>query len=631
MKSWLPNSYDIYLFHQGNHFRSYQLLGAHFAQREGVAGVRFALWAPDARKVELVGDFNGWQGEGHSMEPLGGSGIWHIFVPGLQHGELYKYQVFSMDGQIALKSDPYGFWAEKRPQTASRIFQLEGYQWQDEAWQAARQYQCHARKPIAIYEVHLGSWRRKDNGEFLTYRELAEPLINYLLDLGYTHVEFLPVMEHPLDASWGYQLTGYYAATSRYGTPLDLMYLIDQCHQAGIGVILDWVPGHFCRDSHGLRELGGTSLFESHNHTLSNNQQWGTQNFDYSKPEVRSFLISNAIFWLEVFHADGLRVDAVSSMLYLDYGKKQGQWEPNIYGGRENLAAISFLKKLNQVVAQYNPGALMIAEDSSSWPQVTGSIHLGGLGFSYKWNMGWMNDMLKYMEMDPVHRKWHHHLLTFSLMYAFTENYLLPLSHDEVVHEKKSLLSKMPGDSWQKFAGLRCFYSYMMAHPGKKLLFMGGELGQEREWHQDRELDWQLLEWERHRQLVGFMRELQGFYRQEAALWELDNDWAGFQWVDANNYQQSIVSFIRKGQGQDNFLVVVSNFTPKVYHRYLVGVPRPGQYEEAFNSDWQHYGGAGYRNENLIVALEKNWQSQPYAVELTIPPLATVFLRSISK
>ncbi|WP_073235019.1 1,4-alpha-glucan branching protein GlgB [Desulforamulus putei] len=620
---------DLYLFHEGSLYKSYQMLGAHLTEQNGMQGVRFSLWAPNAREVRVVGDFNQWQGHRHVMERVKQSGIWSLFVPGLKPMDLYKYEIHTHQGEVLLKADPYAFYSEIRPGTASRVYSLAGYRWQDLAYLERQKTTPVYESPVFIYEVHPGSWRRRDGG-FLTYRELADQLVDYVADMGFTHVELLPVMEHPYDPSWGYQVTGYYSVNSRYGTPHDFMYFVDCCHQRGIGVILDWVPAHFCKDSHGLGRFDGTALYESANPLRAENWQWGTLNFDFAKPEVVSFLISNALFWLDVYHIDGLRVDAVAFMLYLDYGRQEGQWVPNQYGGKENLEAVAFMKKLNEVVFQYFPDALMIAEESTAWPAVTKPTYLGGLGYNYKWNMGWMNDLLRYMQMDPVHRKWHHHLLTFSFMYAFSENYILPLSHDEVVHGKKSLLNKMPGDYWQKFANLRALYGYMTAHPGKKLLFMGGEFGQFIEWNENQSLDWHLLQYDMHQKLNRYVKELNHFYRSEKSLWELDHEEKGFQWIDPHDYSQSIITFLRQSRDPDDFLIIVCNFTPVVREGYRIGVPCPGEYLEVFNSDLHIYGGSGQVN-SLVVAENRPWHNQPYSVEIKVPPLAVVFFKALNK
>ncbi|MDT8903081.1 1,4-alpha-glucan branching protein GlgB [Anaeroselena agilis] len=619
------SGYDRYLFHEGRHFRSYRMLGAQQGERAGVKGVRFAVWAPNAREVMVVGDFNGWSGE-DKMRRLKSSGIWELFVPGLEPGALYKYQIVSAAGDVREKADPYAFWAEVRPLSASRVFGLDGYRWGDSQWQGGERLTGGVNKPMAIYEVHLGSWRRKTDGSFYSYRELADELSDYAADMGFTHLELLPVAEHPFDASWGYQATGYYAPTSRYGSPDDFKYFVDRCHQKGLGVILDWVPGHFCKDDHGLRMFDGSPLFESGWPARAENQGWGTLNFDFGKPEVWSFLISNAMYWFDIFHIDGLRVDAVANMIYLDYGRQEGgEWLPNEHGGRENLDAIAFLKKLNEAVHYYYPRALVIAEESTAWPLVSRPVYLGGLGFDYKWNMGWMNDTLRYVSLDPIHRQWEHRLLTFSLLYAFSENFLLPLSHDEVVHGKKSLLDKMPGDYWQKFANLRAFFGYFMAHPGKKLLFMGGEFGQFSEWYEGRGLDWLLLEYELHSKLHGFTRELVRFYRDDSCLWENDDNWRGFEWIDCHDSRQSVISFLRRADN-DEHTVVVTNFTPVVRHGYRIGVPEAGSYREVLNSDRAEFGGSGVTNDELR-AEPQAWHSQPFSVVLTVPPLATVYIK----
>jgi len=623
------SEYDRYLFHQGTHYHSYRWLGAHLANEDGKSGVRFAIWAPNAREVRVVGDFNQWNGEAHCMQRLNDAGIWALFIPGLKAGALYKYEVITCDGHSVLKADPYGFAAELRPGTASIVYDLEGYVWHDQEWLIQQRQTNHFQKPMFIYELHLGSWRQKDGQRFLTYRELADYLLDYITELGCTHIELLPLVEHPYDGSWGYQATGYYAVTSRYGSPHDFMYFVDQAHQRGIGVILDWVPGHFCRDDHGLRFFDGTCQYEYADPLRRDLPGWGTSGFDLGKPEIQSFLISNALFWLEVYHIDGLRVDAVASMLYLDYGRGEGQWRPNSYGGKENLEAIAFLRKLNSVVFHYKPEALMIAEESTAWPLVTYPPEVGGLGFNYKWNMGWMNDILRYLALDPIYRQYHHSLVTFSLMYAFSENFILPLSHDEVVHGKGSLLSKIPGDQWQKFATLRAFYGYYFAHPGKKLLFMGGEFGQYSEWNYQQSLDWHLLDYPLHAQLLQCVRDLAALYRQESSLWFHDHSWDGFTWIDPNDHSQSIISFIRTGKDGE-FLIVITNFTPVVRYDYRVGVPRLGCYREIFNTDANCYGGSGQVNVDLE-AEEQPWHNQPYSIQLKIPPLATIYLKLITQ
>jgi 1,4-alpha-glucan branching enzyme len=623
VKNSSPTPYERYLFHQGNLFKSYEMLGAHICKEKGEKGVRFSVWAPHAAEVRVMGDFNGWHGCANPMERIEESGIWTIFVPGARNKDSYKYEILTHYGEVLHKADPYAFWSEVRPKSASRIFDLAGYKWRDQKWQEKKKQETDIfNQPQLIYEVHLGSWKQKEDGSFYTYRELAETLVDYVVEMGYTHIELLPICEYPFDGSWGYQTTGYYAVTSRYGTPHDFMYFVDCCHQKGIGVILDWVPAHFCKDAHGLAWFDGTPLYES-----EEIRGWGTLKFDYGRPEVRSFLISNAIFWFDRFHIDGLRVDAVASMLYLDYGKEPGQWIPNKYGGNGDLNAIDFVKKLNEVVFSEFPQALMIAEESTEWPLVTGPTYAGGLGFNFKWNMGWMNDCLEYMSKDPIHRKWHHNLLTFSFMYAFSENFILPLSHDEVVHGKKSLIEKMPGDYWQKFANLRTFLGYMMAHPGKKLLFMGGEFAQFIEWRYYEGLEWELLNFEMHHKFQKYVQSLNWLYRKEKAFWEQDQGWEGFQWIDCHNQQQSILVFVRWSKDVDDFIVVLCNFTPQYYEGFRVGIPSAGIYQEVFNSDLVEYGGSGKRNEGDLVSEEQAWQGQEFSLTIKVPPLAYVIFK----
>lgn len=619
------DSYNTYLFHEGTNYYSHFILGAHFVSGQQNSGVRFTVWAPQAAKVRVVGDFNNWQG--HDMVKINDSGIWSVFIANVQEGDLYKYEIHTEKGERLLKADPYGFFAELRPKTASVVYKLHNYNWQDAEWQKKKRCQNLFQQPILIYEVHLGSWRRKENNSFLSYRELADQLINYVKDMGFTHIELMPITEHPLDESWGYQVTGYFAATSRFGSPRDLMYFIDQCHRQDIGVILDFVPGHFCLDAHGLAFFDGTPLYEHSNPLRRDNKQWGTANFDFTRPEVWSFLISSAVFWLEMFHIDGLRVDAVANMLYLDYAKQPGQWVSNIYGGNENIEAVAFLKKLNEVVFKHFPNTLMIAEESSQWPMVTQPTYVGGLGFNYKWNMGWMNDILEYMQLDSIHKKWHHNKLTFSFMYTYAENYILPLSHDEVVHEKKSLLSKMPGNYWEKFANLRLLYGYMYSHPGKKLLFMGGEFGQFNEWQCNQSLDWHLLNYDLHKKLHLYVRDLNHFYKAQRSLWELDHDRRGLTLIDANDCNQSVLTLLRQGKRADDFLIAVCNFTPIPRADYRIGVPALGNYREIFNSDAEKYGGTNYRNDTILAADNTPWHNQPYSLNIKLPPLAIVFLQ----
>ncbi len=614
---------EIRQFNEGKNFHSYLKLGAHRVKMNRIWGVHFALWAPNAISVKVVGDFNSWQGEEHEMAIE--KGIWCLFIPYLEEGELYKYEILTGAGERILKADPYAFYSELRPQTASIIYSLEGYPWGDDLWVSKRNKAFLSERPMLIYEVSLGSWKRTASGDFYTYRELAQELIPYALKMGFTHLELMPLMEHPFDGSWGYQGTGYYSATSRYGNPHDLMYFVDSCHQAGLGVILDWVPGHFCKDAHGLGRFDGERLFEAEEHP-----EWGTYEFNFAKPQVWSFLISNAVFWLEQFHFDGLRVDGVTSMLYLDFGKGKASWQPNIYGGRENLNAIAFLKTLNETISSLCPGALMIAEESSPWPGVTSSPAVGGLGFDYKWNMGWMNDTLRYFETDFEKRKEKHQLLTFSLYYAFTENFILPLSHDEVVHGKKSLIGKMPGDYWQKFAGLRTLYSFQLWHPGKKLLFMGAEFAQFIEWRFYEGLEWFLLDYPAHLHFHNFIKEANRLYLREASLWQNDENWEGFQWLDVHNHLQSVLAFLRKDK-TGGFVICLLNLTPAYYPEYRVGVPSAGKYAELFNTDHLDFGGSGQQNKKVLEAEEVPYHDQDFSLKIQLPPLAGVLLKPLAE
>ena len=622
--------FDLHLIGEGSHYKKYEKLGSHVREIEGTRGVHFAVWAPNAEAVSVIGDFNGWDNRAHPMHGLGDSGIWEIFVPGLGEGALYKFEIRSrFKGYVTQKADPFGFYFEVRPKSASIVYDIEGFGWNDSHWMAKRKERNWLESPVAIYEVHLGSWMRmagRNNG-WLSYREFADRLIPYVKEMGYTHIELLPVTEHPLDASWGYQTLGYFAPTSRFGTPKDFMYFIDLCHQQGIGVVLDWVPAHFPTDGHGLGFFDGTCLYEHEDPKKGFHPDWGTKIFNYSRNEIRSFLISNAMFWFEKYHLDGLRVDAVASMLYLDYSRKEGEWVPNIYGGRENLEAIDFLKKFNEVSHQYHPGILTVAEESTAWPNVSRPTYIGGLGFSMKWNMGWMNDTLEYFSKDPVHRKYHHNSLTFSLLYAFTENFILPLSHDEVVHGKRSLLNKMPGDMWQKFANLRTLYGFMYGHPGKKLLFMGGEFGQWDEWNVDKSLDWHLLEHGPHKGLQRFVRDLNGIYRSEPSLYEIDFDYKGFEWVDFHDVEGSIISFLRRAKSHDDFTVFVYNFTPVPRQGYRVGVPRSGLYREILNSDSSLYWGSNMGNAGGVHAENAPFQHRPYSITFILPPLSMLMFK----
>ena len=624
------SDFDLHLMGEGTHYKKYERMGAHLKEVEGVRGVAFALWAPNAKRVSVVGNFNKWDGRRHPMRVRGGSGIWELFIPGLAEGETYKYEIKSHYNEfVGLKADPYAFSSEVRPKTASLVADINRYQWHDEEWMANRPTRQGLSTPISIYEAHLGSWRRmpEEGNRMLTYRELAHQLVEYVRQAGFTHIELLPVMEHPLDESWGYQVTGYFAPTSRHGTPEDFMYFVDYCHQNGIGVILDWVPAHFPTDAHGLAYFDGTHLYEHADPRRGEHKDWGTRIFNFGRNEVRNFLWTSALFWLEKYHIDGLRVDAVASMLYLDYSRKAGEWIPNQYGGNEDLDAISFIKRFNELTHERHPGVLTIAEESTAWPGVSRPVYVGGLGFSLKWNMGWMHDTLLYFSKDPIHRKYHHNNLTFSLLYAFNENFALVLSHDEVVHGKKSLLSKMPGDTWQQFANLRSLYAYLYAHPGKKLLFMGGEFGQWIEWNSNASLDWNLLDYEPHRRLKQMMADLNALYRAEPALYEIDFEYPGFDWIDFRDADHSIIAFIRRPKDRSRYLVVICNFTPEPQYHYRVGVPDACFHREALNTDATQYGGSGLTNQPGIQAAPMPWQSQPCSLELTLPPLGVVILK----
>jgi 1,4-alpha-glucan branching enzyme len=580
--------------------------------------------------VNIIGDFNNWNPKAHPMQCLGPSGIWELFVPEVREGALYKFEIRSRyNKHISQKADPFAFYFELRPKSASVVYDINGYQWNDREWMEDRSKTNWFESPIAVYEVHLGSWMRvsEEGNRWLTYRELAATLLPYVKEMGYTHIELLPITEHPLDASWGYQTLGYFAPTRRFGEPKDFMYFMDQCHQAGIGVILDWVPAHFPTDGHGLGFFDGTCIYEHEDPKKGFHPDWGTMIFNYGRNEVRSFLISNAIFWFEKYHMDGLRVDAVASMLYLDYSRREGEWIPNIYGGRENLEAIDFVKKFNEVSHQYHPGILTVAEESTAWPNVSKPTYLGGLGFSMKWNMGWMHDTLEYFSRDPVYRKYHHNNLTFSLLYAFSENFILPLSHDEVVHGKRSLLDKMPGDMWQKFANLRTLYGFMYGHPGKKLLFMGGEIGQWDEWHFDKSLDWNLLKFEPHRALQKYTKDLNRIYRSEPSLYQLDSEHNGFEWIDFHDVEGSVISFLRRAKSHDDFTVFVCNFTPVPRSNYRTGVPELGFYKEILNSDSSLYGGSNMGNAGGVYADNVRKHHRPYSIKLTLPPLSVLIFK----
>ena len=623
------SDYDIHLFGEGNHLRIYDKLGAHPTVLEGIQGVLFAVWAPNAQRVSVVGDFNGWDGLRHPMRLRGSSGIWEIFMPELGCGAIYKYEIRTPDGSILVKSDPYALRMEYRPQTASIVHSLSDNLWTDAEWMSARQRSDPLSQPMAVYEVHLASWRRvpEEGNRPLTYREIAHDLVDYVVEMGYTHIELLPIMEHPLDESWGYQVTGYYAPTSRHGMPEDLQYLVNHCHNNGIGVILDWVPAHFPADKHSLVEFDGTALYEHADPRQGAHPDWGTLIFNYGRNEVRNFLCANALYWLEKFHVDGLRVDAVASMLYLDYSRSGNDWVPNRYGGRENLEAIAFLRFLNETVYARFPGALMVAEESTAWPGVSRPLYLGGLGFGFKWNMGWMNDSLSYISRDPVHRQYHHDKLTFGLVYAFHENFVLPISHDEVVHGKGSMLGKMPGDMWQQFANLRLFYTYMYGHPGKKHLFMGGEIGQWQEWNHSRSLDWHLLEGEPHAKLQRFVRDLNRLYRTEPALYQADFSSAGFEWIDLNDIQHSVIAFQRHDGKGGVPLIFVCNFTPVPRAGYRIGVDAPGFYQEVLNSDSELYWGSNHGNSGGLSTEAISCHGRPYSLCISLPPLAAVVFK----
>jgi 1,4-alpha-glucan branching enzyme len=627
--SFLPTltDFDLYLFNAGDHHRIYEKLGAHYAEVNGIGGVQFAVWAPGARSVSVIGNFNGWDRRKHAMRVLGSSGIWEIFVPGLLQGELYKFQIKTGAGKYLDKTDPYATEMEVRPRTASVVDFLRDIAWHDEDWLARRKAESYIGKPISVYEVHLGSWRRGEDNRWLSYRELADQLVGYVKEMGYTHIELLPVMEHPLDASWGYQVTGYFAVSSRFGTPADFAHLVDTCHENGIGVILDWVPAHFPKDPHALGQFDGTHLYEHADPRKGEHQDWGTYIFNYGRNEVRNFLISNALFWLEKYHVDGLRIDAVASMLYLDYSRRAGEWIPNQYGGRENLEAVSFLKYLNSIVHSYYPGVLTIAEESTAWPGVTASLDSGGLGFDMKWNMGWMHDMLEYFSKEPIHRSYQHRNLTFVLLYAFHEHFLLPLSHDEVVHGKAALLSKMPGDMWQKCANLRLLFGLMFGFPGKKLLFMGGDFGQWDEWQHEKSIDWNLLEHEPHKGVQRWVKDLNTLHTSEPSLHEVDFHYSGFQWVDFSDSASSIISFERKAYAGRESVYVVCNFTPVPREKHRVGVTDPGQYIELLNSDSAHYGGGNMGNAGGVSSEAVPIHGRPHSLSLTLPPLAVLFLK----
>jgi 1,4-alpha-glucan branching enzyme len=616
---------DLHLFAEGQHWKIYEKFGAHLRTIGDATGVYFAVWAPNAQRVSVVGDFNGWDGRVNPMRKLIGSGVWELFLPGIKQGAHYKFEIRTQTAALLLKSDPFAFFNQHGTATASMVYDLERYVWNDGAWMESRRRKNWPQSPISIYEVHLGSWRRKaeEGNRQLSYLELADTLLPYVLEMGYTHIELLPIAEHPFEGSWGYQVTNYYAPTSRFGPPDEFRHFIDKCHQAGIGVIMDWVPAHFPKDAHALAEFDGTDLYEHIDPRQGEHQDWGTLIFNFGRNEVRNFLIANALFWLDKYHIDGLRVDAVASMLYLDYSRKPGQWIPNVYGGRENLDAIYFLKRFNEVCYERFPGIITIAEESTDWPGVSRPTYLGGLGFGFKWNMGWMHDFLEYMSIDPIYRRYHHGNITFSLLYAFQENFILVLSHDEVVYGKRSLLSKMPGDEWQKFANLRMFLAWMYGHPGKKLLFMGGEFGQRNEWNHDTNLDWQLLNLPRHDGLRRLVQHLNYVYKSEPTLWQLDDTYEGFDWIDLHDADNSVVSFLRKSR-DGNAVAFVVNATPVVRYDYRLGVPEPGFYRELINTDAETYGGSNIGNFGGVHTQDVPWMGREHSILIHLPPLATV-------
>jgi 1,4-alpha-glucan branching enzyme len=618
--------FDLHLMGEGTHYRKYEKLGAHILEVDGIKGVNFAVWAPNAKGVSVTGDFNGWDGRRHPMRIRKGTGIWELFIPGLGEGTLYKFELKS-EKELFIKADPYGLHSEMRPQTASVVWDMDKYRWGDGQWMRARAEKNWLESPLAIYEAHLGSWMRSDDNGFLTYREMAVKLVDYVSQMGFTHIELLPITEHPLDASWGYQPLGNFAVTSRFGSPEDFMYFVDRCHQSGLGVIVDWVPAHFPKDAHGLAYFDGTFLFEHKHPFQREHQDWGTHIYNYGRNEVSGFLFDSALFWLEKYHVDGLRVDAVASMLYLDYSRRDGQWIPNKFGGNENLEAIGFLKKFNELCHIHHPGVLTIAEESTAWPMVSRPTYAGGLGFSLKWNMGWMNDILSYFSKDPIHRKYHQHKLTFALLYAFHENFVLVFSHDEVVHGKRSMIDKMPGDLWRKFANLRLLLGYMYAHPGKKLLFMGVEIGQWIEWDFDQGLDWHLLQYEPHEKLQGYVHDLNGLYLSEPALYEVDFQPQGFEWIDFSDSDSCVVSFMRRAKDPEDFLVFVFNFTPVPREGYRVGVPVRALYQEVLNSDSELYWGGNMGNSGWAAAEEVGINQWPFSLSLTLPPLGMLVLK----
>ncbi|MBK5966582.1 1,4-alpha-glucan branching enzyme [Thiocystis minor] len=618
--------FDIHLFGEGRHWHAYRFLGSHPREVEGISGVQFAVWAPNAERVSVVGDFNQWDGRVHSMRVRGGSGIWELFIPGLETGGFYKYEIRDRDTNIHIKIDPYAQAFQERPQTAGLICPESRFKWSDAPWLKARAESDWQHQAFSVYEVHLGSWMRDADGNFLNYRILAKQLGDYVTELGFTHIELMPITEHPLDASWGYQCTGYFAPSARFGTPDDFRFFVDYLHQQGIGVLLDWVPAHFPKDAYALARFDGTALYEHADPRMGEHKDWGTLIFNFGRNEVKNFLLSSALYWLDEFHLDGLRVDAVASMLYLDYSRNAGEWIPNKYGGNENLEAVDFVRQLNTVTHEQHPGTLMIAEESTAWPAVSRPTYLGGLGFSMKWNMGWMHDTLSYMQKDPIYRHFHHDLLTFGLLYAFTENFVLPFSHDEVVHGKKSMLDKMPGDGWQKFASLRLLYTFMFSYPGKKLLFQGCEFGQGTEWDFSASLDWELLKRPQHLGLKTLVSDLNRLHRELPALHEIDFDASGFEWIDCHDSSQSVLSYIRKSKSGRDLVAAAFNFTPVPRNNYRIGVPEPGFYREAMNSDAEVYGGSNVGNQGGVEAEPVSWMGRPYSIPIALPPLGGLIM-----
>ena len=619
------SDFDMHLFSEGKHWHAYRFLGSHVHEADGIGGVLFAVWAPNAERISVVGDFNRWDGRAHPMRTHGSNGIWELFIPDMAPGTFYKFEIRNrQSGDVFYKSDPYGQQFEVRPNTSSIVRDNTPYAWTDKGWMEKRKTWDWQHQPMSIYELHLGSWQRGPEGELLNYRELAKRLVDYVTEMGFSHIELLPITEHPFDGSWGYQTTGYYAPTSRYGTPEDFCYFVDYCHQHNIGVFLDWVPAHFPKDAHGLARFDGTPLYEHEDPRKGEHLDWSTLIYNFGRFEVKNFLVCSALFWLEEFHLDGLRVDAVASMLYLDYSREE--WIPNKYGGRENLEAIEFMRELNMVAHSEHPGVLVMAEESTSWPQVTGPADADGLGFSIKWNMGWMNDTLRYMSKEAVHRKYHQEILTFSMLYAFSENFLLPFSHDEVVHGKQSMLHKMPGDEWQRFANLRALYTYMFTHPGKKLLFMGTEFGQGVEWNSANTLDWYVLDYPFHHGVKLLVKDLNKLYHQSEALYQHEFEWQSFEWIDCHDAEQSVLVYLRKSD--DDMFIVAVNFTPVPRHHYRIGVPNPGVYDEIFNSDAECYGGSNVGNgATVLIAEDHPWMDKPYSIPITLPPLAGIVLR----